>query len=316
MVERVTQSYLSSPMKIPISLILPKFVLCFVPSPILTYRIRKEHCILMGRPRKWTPRRLTTADVVAGAVVLKKYGPDLATNERVRADYLKFCKLNRLTSEEGYEPWIGQMRNSGLSGGTIQTYMEAATQGDKSTSAYVAMKAASALHANSLTGHARDIDLATGVAIIEAAKAKAPGQAQQLWMLLATGQRRVDIHRLHPQSVKIQRKRKLTVKWMWTKGIRKIAHRREVTFPLEGLPDAPPELEQTLMSKKAPFECSVAVLNRCIKKLGYQATTGSFRRLYSDRIEAYCKKNNIPKADMMLHRDDTMDKAFYKWGRQ
>jgi len=267
----------------------------------------------MGRPRKWTPTVVSAADIVAGAIVARKYGPDLSTAARVRADFRTFCRINRLTPDEAYEPWVGQMRNSGLASGTIREYVEAVTQGERSTAAYIISKAAGALHTDSPTSHATDIDHTTGCAIIESAKKDAPEHAQQLWLLLATGQRRVDIHRLHPQSVKIVRRKTLTVKWLWTKGIQKVSRRREITFPIEDLPDAPKGLEVALQAKRAPFECSVAVLNKCIKRLGFEATTGSFRRLYSARIDAYCIKKGIPKQDMMLHQSAETDKAFYRF---
>ena len=262
---------------------------------------------------------LTTADIVTGAVAMQKYGPDLATHARVQEDYRKFCRLNRLAREEGYEPCVGQMKNAGLAAGTIRDYIEIAAKGDKSTAAYVAKKAVRAMQTDSQTGHAADITLTQASEIITRAKKEAPEVAEPLWLLLATGQRRVDIHRLHPESVKMIRKKTLAVKWLWTKGIQKIQHRREVIFPINDLPDAPGTLAQTLESsvkaRTKPFECTVQKLNAVMKKMGFRATTGSFRRLFSDRIEAYCKRTGIAKQAMMLHQSDSMDKAFYSFNK-
>ena len=265
----------------------------------------------MGAPRKWSPGILTSADIIAGHLVTTKYGPNLDTENRVRADYQAFCKMNRLTREEGYELFIGQMINASLAAGTIKDYVEFVVKGDRGTCAYVAKKAVRALQGNTLTGHAPDITLATGTHIIEWAKKSAPESAEQLWLFLATGQRRVDIHRLKSSSVNLKRKKTLTIKWLWTKGIHRIQHRREIIFPIEDLPDAPSTLEHTLRSKSHPFECSVKKINETIAKSGHKATTGSFRRLFSHRIDEYCRKNGLQKMDMMLHQSASMVKAFY-----
>jgi hypothetical protein len=217
---------------------------------------------------------------------------------------------------------MGQMHNAGLSAGTIRDYIEFVTKGDRSTESYVAKKASKAQHTDSITGHAPDITLQEASAIINRAKVEYPAEAEPLWMLLSTGQRRVDIHRLRPTSVKLTMKGRMkfiTIKWLWTKGIQKIEQRRELSFPLQGLPEPPVDFEKNLQeamkSKKAPYECSVAKLNGVIKKMGFRATTGTFRRLFSDRIEEYCNENNIAKEDMMLHASKKMDRAFYSFNK-
>jgi len=83
-------------------------------------------CLLtadMGRPKKWSPRRVIAADKV-------KYGPNLALEERVSRDFRDFCILNGLGRAEAYAPSIGPMRNSGLAAGTIRNYVEIACRGD------------------------------------------------------------------------------------------------------------------------------------------------------------------------------------------
>jgi hypothetical protein len=137
----------------------------------------------MGRTAKWTPRVLTPSEIIAGACVLSKYGPDLKLETRIKGEYKQFCLLNRLSRQEGYEPWIGQMKASELSAGTIKNYMDIASRGDKSTSAYRARKACECMQADSKTSHAADITLREANNLINAAKKVPNGaaQAEQLW---------------------------------------------------------------------------------------------------------------------------------------
>ena len=65
----------------------------------------------MGRPSVWTPQKLSPLDQLRGEIILKKYGPDLATKERVVKDFREFCRLNRLCREAAYAPFMGQMRD-------------------------------------------------------------------------------------------------------------------------------------------------------------------------------------------------------------
>jgi len=266
----------------------------------------------MGRQAMWQPERVTVGDIVDGEKIIALYGPNMDLEKRVKNDYRTFCMMNRLTREEGYSPWIGQMKRSGLSAGTMKNYIFFATQGDRSTQAYKARKAMECFQADAPTKHAADIDVNEANSLIRDAIKKEPASAVPLWMLLATGQRRIDIKRLHADSVKMQLSRKkLTVRFLWTKGIRRIQHRREVELPLSDITPPPKNLEKLVIKEKDPFPCTVGGLNAAIKRLGYNATTGTFRRLFSRRMDAYCKKTGIDKKDLMLHRSADMDKAFY-----
>lgn len=234
-----------------------------------------------------------------------RFGPDMQLEERLQKEYKIFCCMNRLTREQGYIPFIGQMKNArhgtkvGLSAGTIKNYISIVARGDRSKEAYVARAATECMQTYADTGHAADIDLETANRLVNEAKKKASQHAPCLWMLLATGGRRIDIHRLKPTSVKLN-KHKLVVKFTWTKGIRQIRHRRTVELPLAGLTPPPPGMKKLIEGKAQPFECSVATLNKAIKDLGYKCTTGTFRRLFSRRIEAYCQANGYEKKDFTV----------------
>ena len=266
----------------------------------------------MGRPRKWQPAKLTRRDILAGEIVISKYGPDLTLETRLKQDFKSFCRMNRLSKEEAYAPIIGQMKNAGLVAGSIKNYVDVVTRGDRSAAAYTAKRATECMQADTISGHAVDLSLPQANKYIDMIKKRKPTVAPSLWMLLATGGRRIDIHRLHPECVK-KTKNFLVVKFLWTKGIRKISHRRIVQLPLDGLTAPPGGMLKLLKTKKKPFECSVAELNQALKSVGCMATTGSFRRLFSRRIALYCTNNNLDKKDLMLHRSKDMDAAFYSF---
>ena len=157
------------------------------------------------------------------------------------------------------------------------------TRGDHTTKAYVANRAVECLQTDTPSKHAADFCLKEANALVAKAKKLEPKYAIPLWMLLATGARRIDVNRLHASSVKIIKKH-MVVRFLWTKGVRRIAHRREIRLPLADLVCPPTNMPKQL-TKRIPFECTVAALNASMKRLGSPATTGSFRRLFSRRIE-------------------------------
>ena len=95
----------------------------------------------MGRPRKWQPAKLTRRDILAGEIVISKYGPDISLETHLKQDFKSFCQMNRLSKEEAYAPIIGQMKNAGLAAGSIKNYVDVVTRGDQSVAAYTAKRA-------------------------------------------------------------------------------------------------------------------------------------------------------------------------------
>ena len=146
-----------------------------------------------------------------------------------------------------------------------------------------------------------------------------------LWLMTVCGARRIDIARLRRARYTTHRVKKhratsakeskaLTVDWCWTKGVRKIQHRRRVTYrvtyPLHDVCDAPKGLLKPDGTVTMPRGFTVNAVNKALKQMGFKMTTGSFRRLFAARIEEYCIANNVKKSELLVHKDESMDKAF------
>ena len=270
----------------------------------------------MVRPGKWIPHKLSSRDIIRGHNIFRTYGPDLKSEKTVKEKYQTFLSLNRMTRQEGYEPYVGQLMEAGMAPGTVAVYTKILTRGDKSTEAYIAKKTTEAQHSHLPTSHAPDISVDEANTIIKTAQRLHPTIAGPLWLMLATGDRRVDITRLNKGVCKLMsrgRKKYIQVSFTWTKSIRKIKHRRTVMYPLKDLTDPPPDLVDRLNGNERPACCTVQQLNKGLAKMGYRATTNSFRRLFACRITDYCNETGTPKEELLLHKDKDMDKAFYSW---
>ena len=78
-----------------------------------------------GRRRIWTPSPVTSADRERGRELIALYGPDRRASMRVVADYRHFCAISGFdpTDPEACAAVLGQMDNSGLGAGSLDTYM-------------------------------------------------------------------------------------------------------------------------------------------------------------------------------------------------
>ena len=268
----------------------------------------------MGRPKKWIPALFSVSDRIAGKVLRAKYGPDLRTENRVKEDFARLCRVNHCTPEDAYLPWLGQMKNKGLSAGTIKDYVHMVIKGRRSTAAYEVRRTAESYQTDSPVGHAAD----TGLDHVQGLVKKCdPGIRAHMWLMLATGARCTDISRLRKRCFKKLTKKSMTILFAWTKGIKKVRHRREVSYPLDGLMEMPPSVRHKLNAARDddnPFVFSTNEVNKALREAGgagERTTSGTFRRLFSKRITKYCETNNISKKSMMLHVTDDMDAAFY-----
>jgi len=280
----------------------------------------------MGRPRKWTPRPATRQDFMAGALIRGLYGPDEKLETRIRNDYKEFCRLSRLSADEGLEPFVGQMKNDGLDPGTIRNYALIACHGNRSRVAYAMRKSVEAFHSHA-GGRGHAVDQSTKVLTDYVRWAEKDGEplAKVLWILLVTGQRPIDIHRIEERDLWRERGF-LKVVARWTKGIRKIKHRRQVDYPLKNLMPPPKSLKLGARIPKRKRQVYLYVntsnqINAVMRDVAkrhklVKATTGSFRRDFSERIKPHCKRLNISVKDMMLHRSEDMDAAHYAFDRK
>jgi len=274
----------------------------------------------MVREAAWTPRRIGKRDIINGSMVRAQYTP--AKYHGIKRRYLRFCRLNGKTVEQGLEPWIGQMMSARLSPGSIDTYFHSVIRSIpalfNSMEARQLQAVTAAYHTHQGgRGHAPDVE-DQAKRIISHAMMNSD-LANEIWVCYVTGMRASCVSHLQEDSVELTRKF-LTLKVRFTKGIRRARKRREVDFPLEGLVPAPKSFKKVLggRSTKCVFNVSAAKMNLVLKKscehLGVKTiTSGTLRRLYSNRITPYCKANNIPKALMMLHSYEDMDQAFYSF---
>ena len=180
---------------------------------------------IMGRRRKWTPRKLTLQDFQASEAFLHIWAPP-STAERVRQDYEHFCRINNIDFALGYAAFVGQMIMSGLSEGTIETYLGYAAAPRRGR----AYRAAALAHTDADCKHAHDVKAGKLQEIIKSQSD--PCLQALLWLLFVTGSRNKDICRLRHSQIKLNYRLKCTsVEYRVTKNLRKRSARRVITVP-------------------------------------------------------------------------------------
>ena len=260
-------------------------------------------------------------DIINSSILRAQYTAPRYTG--IKRRYKEFCSLNGLSTENGLEPWVGQMLTDGLTPGSIDTYTQTVVRCSPElihhSEAKRILAATAAFHSHfGGRGHAQDITDDAARKIVRQASALTPSLADQLWLMYTTGLRASCIDRLQGDSIKLTAT-SLILCIRFTKGVRRTRKRRQVIFPLKGLPKPPKSLTKTLRknnSKRVLFPVTAAKLNEVLKaackKLKLKCiTSGTFRRLFSMRIAKHCEDNNIPKSDMMVHASSDMDRAFY-----
>ena len=285
----------------------------------------------MGRTRIWKPRQLSVDHTIRGHLLRSKYGPSVALQQRLKADYLFVKKVNpKLVSHEKLMLGIlGQMEVDGLDPSSIAQYITIldgfAPLGCR---APAVVKAAEAFATDrGGRGHAVDISDEEMEAFAKIATRRNDEEACIVWIFYATGIRAVDIRRLWEDAVFFTNKKTMTLLARWTKGIQKIKSRRHVEYPMPKI--QPPKLLLELATRrhKTPkrlFSSQAATYTSMSTTLKEYAatlkvdkiTTGTFRRSFASRIEPFCKKHGIQKKDMLLHVSDDMDKSAYSFNVQ
>ena len=232
--------------------------------------------------------------------------------------------VNGLSLEAGLEAWLGQMTSDGLSPGTVSTYLQTVMNLcpilHRSTEARRICAAAEAFHTHrGGRGHAVDMTPTEAQSIIKKAMKSHPEKAAELWMLLVTGARASCIDRLCGDSVHLT-PAFLTLRIRFSKGVRKSRKRRQIRYPLKGLPAPPAMLRNLLKSRNSKkghiLAAKAGSLNKilaetCQALRTKRVTTGTFRRVFAQRIQPYCKENQIALSEMMVHTSDDMHKAYY-----
>ena len=278
----------------------------------------------MGRTSKWQPHVLTFSERLKGEMMRLRYTS--TTNQSITKKYRLFCSINGLSLEQGLTSWIGQMLESGLSPGTVDTYVQTVIKAlpvlNHSSEAFSVGHAAAAFHTHlGGRGHAPDFDQATVNKILDAVERDHEEEAPIFWAMMITGMRPSCLDRLFREDIAMVKRFSqphFHLKVRFTKGIRKTRKRREIFYPTSDL-HRPPQFFMSKMKKKLrPLSCTAQKLNTILKKMCIKLkikriTCGSFRRLFSKRIGHYCEQHGLKVGDMMLHASEDMEKAHYSF---
>ncbi len=290
----------------------------------------------MGRSRIWTVHKTTLEDAIRAQILIDKYGPNLQLRQRLQADYKVMQKLHPALDHPALmQAMLGQMSVAGLDPGSIKEYLAIMDHfGPGGVRAYAVTNAAEA-YGTDRGGrkHATDIcDEEARAIVTRALKLAALKDATStilegyaiVWLLYATGLRAVDIARLWSDALVFSADT-LSVVARWTKGIQRVKHRRTVKYPLKGLVAAPAAIKKFVLMRSKKRQrlfsrdaSAYPAISNTLKSLVMDLklapiTTGTFRRLFSTRIDAHCRANGIKKNEMMLHISEDMDKAHYQF---
>ena len=282
----------------------------------------------MGRPRLWTPHKITSAEEVHSFLLVKKYGTDPRLRQRLHSDYRTFRQLNpHLRSHlQVLEALVGQMHHSGLEPGTVKEYAHIMDCfSSDGTRAPEVLRVVDALATDrGGRGHATDIGEKEANAFGSLASRTGGDLNGAVWLMYVTGLRYGDVEKLWDDAMTFKptaRPQWLELKVRWTKGIKTTKNRRVVKYPLKGLAKPPKTLMAAAKKGKGRhrlFRCSYSRIcehlrGMCDSLRVKPITTGTFRRCFSRRIDSHCRKANIPKRDMMLHSSEKMDQAHYSF---
>jgi len=291
------------------------------PTPRLFYS--KQRTVTRGRRKIWVPRAITQADIERGRGIMQEWGPDCHTRYRVVGDFELMCKLSALLTSDPLAAvgFLGQLANSGLGPGSIDTYTGYVCKRYRSLTNV--QKAAAARHADFDAKHAADISDDTLWTYVEEAS---PKYRAILWILFISG--------LRSRAIRFLRRRRIFIPEKWGSAdmefvvkIDKTRKRRALTAILS-LPKAwkwlrPPPHAETLSflqhgdQEERLFDDFKATdinaeLSAISKRLDLpRPTTYSFRRAFINRIVPLVgKKSEMTK--FTLHFQQSTVDAFYR----
>ena len=283
-----------------------------------------------GRRRIWTPSPVTSADRERGRELIALYGPDRHASMRVIADYRHFCAISGFdpTDPEACAAVLGQMDNSGLSAGSLDTYMSIIKKVYRAP-AHDASYAAGVHHADEEGGHAPDLSDEVLWKYVEAANAI----WQPLLYILAVYGLRIKACAWLTQS------RTIFPAWDdWgsfspeiiitvDKQRRRRCHRTTLRLPLEWDILPPPPCEETLrfFSEGEPKDrlwpgITATAVNTELRRLSLELglprpTTYSFRRAYVNRVIPFVTSKKELTLYTLHFSEETVE-AFYRRNRQ
>ena len=276
----------------------------------------------MPRRATWEPRIVSANDIIRGHVLCAAYTAKSSWPQIV-SRWSRFLQLNGMTAESALIPWIGQMREAGLSPGTIHVYVQEVIEHTalrNNAEARSVLRACECYHTHKGgRGHARDIDVRTACKIFSQVLADSDGTAEakilndSLWLIVVGGLRPSCVARLSPDSVSITRQF-LRVKIFLSKSDRKTRKRREIEVPRGGMPKPPigfAKRQQNWRGKRLKVVTAAKLndlLTRACSKLRIKRITcGSFRRMFARRM----KDLGFDVSEKMAHVSSDMARAYY-----
>jgi|GEM_PF-6929749 len=301
-----------------------------------------------GRKPLWSPHSITESELLRGRQILARYGdaPNEKSRAKRRSDFREFYNLNSsLDTKTLMTGLLGQMSEV-LDASTVQNYFQIFglvggkfPQGfvcDSSFDPFWFSSTIAKFHADNPGSHASDltIDILKDI-ITRTSQTGYLAEAAALEVILKTGLRSIDLHRLRLDSLQIGAKA-LRFTLCWTKGIRRRQHRRHLRIPLwfgtltkgaissaKALITVWRQKTETLRSLGRRGESLACHLNRCVKKAcGKKAkassaerspTTYSFRRAFIRKALSKCGGDAVLcAAKYTAHRNPDILLAHYQ----
>lgn len=274
----------------------------------------------MGRPRKWTPKKVGCEDVEEAEGFTKEYMNSISQELRVQQDFILFRELNPdITTVSGILlMWVGSMRRAGMMWSSMDTYLNFLKSGgllktsmaDDRYSVSRIIKAVKIAHADAECKQAADIDLATALKIID----QCPEELKcAVWLMLLTGARNADLRRVRRTQLHARGKR-MIVQFRVMKN-RRVRSRR-VNLVLEdvklwtGICATPfHKILSAIPENEKVVQTTVHQLNRYLQQFG--ATSYSLRRHYIRRVIHVCERDFERVKTKTLHLDADVVRAHY-----
>jgi len=273
----------------------------------------------MGRPRKFTPRLATAADLDRWRAVEARYGDEQngRTRERICQEFLSFHRMNVTNIVTSFKLWIGAASSDGLMWSTIDTYsgyISRVVMPDLSSADRIewrlARKIVRAAHADEDTGGAR---ACTREELQKILIESDLNMRQAIALIAYTGARWADIRRLRLKQIAVKRN-SIRIQVRISKNRRKRSLRRnlkirDVAGKL-GL-ELDPSLFALVESNDDPFsrpfeKWKVDDINKHLKitclKCGLEKLTSySFRKFFIRNIIRYYEGDWATIINYTLH---------------
>jgi len=268
--------------------------------------------------RKYVPHAVTEADKAAWDRLKKSYGANTDNRDRVNDDYAAFLSASGLESNAESLGWfLGQMSRD-LAASSCSSYIKYVIAKNRVNGAKSVRNVAEAYNADTIGGHAPDIELNALMKYIENAS---PEIQPILWLLLVTGLRVKDLSRLRRRQI-ARKKTGLSFLLCLTKGRRRRCLRCKLDIPAEWHGKIPYSLIETLVQsrgskKKRIFKHHTANrLNAELRKMSKsynlpRPTTYSFRRHYMNFIVDKCGGDVVRQAAFTKHISASITEAHY-----